>query len=682
MGRYRIVARLGAGGMGRVYLGRSASGRAVAVKVVRPELAEDPGFRRRFAREVEAARRVNGFFTATLVDADPDGSPPWLATAYVPGMSLEEAVRVHGTWPHRSVLALGAGLAEALEAIHGAGVIHRDLKPSNVLLAADGPRVIDFGISLAAEASALTQTGTVVGTPGFMSPEQVTGKPVGPPSDVFALGAVLAFAATGAGPFGTGSAHAVNFRAVYESPDLEQLPPGLRAAVGSCLAKKPGHRPAVAALLDQLAEAAGVGGDADVTAVLADMVWLPAPVATTVRLRSAQPQSPTPLLAPLPPPTGPTPSMTAEGPRPEPPIEVRPSVPWISRRRALTALVGATAAAGLGLTGWRIYDFLGLPEPEQRWKVKLPESGTPSAPAVADGVVYVSSNDTLYALDAATGNQNWKKSTEIGSRGGDPAVADGNLYLCFDDYLHAIDTVTGEEKWKFATAENQWAVPAAAGGVVFVSGKDMSVYALDAATGAEKWKSRHAAAKEAERASLAVAGGVVYAGISDGYLAALDASTGEEKWRFRTGEPGRMYPAFAEDVVYVGSSYGNMWALDAATGGEKWKLASNNGVEALAVVSGVVYAGPYDLYALDAATGKEKWKWTSEDEFVDSPLSVTGDVVCFSTSEDRFHALDTATGKGRWRFETAAKDRSPSFAAHDGVVYISDSDGTVHAVTA
>lgn len=188
VGPFRIVARLGAGGMGQVYLGRSKAGRAVAVKVVRPDLAGDSEFRRRFAREVAVARTVSGFFTAGVVAADPDGSPPWLATAYVPGLSLDRAVSEFGPWPEASVLALGAGLAEALEATHGAGVVHRDLKPSNVLLAPDGPRVIDFGISVALEASRLTRTDMVVGTPGFMSPEQLTGDPVGPPSDVFSLG--------------------------------------------------------------------------------------------------------------------------------------------------------------------------------------------------------------------------------------------------------------------------------------------------------------------------------------------------------------------------------------------------------------------------------------------------------------------------------------------------------------
>ncbi len=192
--------------MGQVYLGRSAGGRLVAVKVIRPELAGEPGFRARFAREVAAARNVSGLFTALVVDADADGPVPWLATAYVPGPSLAEAVEAYGPLPAGSVLTLAAGLAEGLAAIHAAGVVHRDLKPSNVMLADDGPRVIDFGISRAMEASVLTQSGTVMGSPGFMSPEQAEGGVVGPPSDVFSLGSVLTFAATGEGPFGEGSA--------------------------------------------------------------------------------------------------------------------------------------------------------------------------------------------------------------------------------------------------------------------------------------------------------------------------------------------------------------------------------------------------------------------------------------------------------------------------------------------
>ena len=266
IGSYRLVGRLGAGGMGRVFLGRSAGGRLVAVKVIREELAGDADFRTRFRREVAGARLVSGLFTAPVVDADLDGPAPWLATAYVPGPSLADAVASHGPLPAASVLALAAALAEGLSAIHAAGVIHRDLKPSNVLLAADGPRIIDFGISRAAEATALTHTGLVMGSPGFMSPEQAEGQVVGPPSDVFSLGAVLTFAATGAGPFGAGSTAALVYRVVHSPPGLEQVPAQVRAVIERCLAKDPGQRPAPADLLAEL-------GAADLAAD-----WLPVPI--------------------------------------------------------------------------------------------------------------------------------------------------------------------------------------------------------------------------------------------------------------------------------------------------------------------------------------------------------------------------------------------------------------------
>jgi serine/threonine protein kinase len=249
IGPYRLRGRLGAGGMGQVFLGLSAGGRPVAVKVVRAHLATDPEFRERFRREIAVARKVSGVYTSPVIDADVDGPLPWLATAYVEGPSLADAVSEHGPMRPRSVLALAAGLAEGLSAIHAAGVVHRDLKPANVLLAEDGPRVIDFGISRAVEASALTSTGLVVGSPGFMSPEQAEGREVGPPSDIFSLGAVLAFAATGQGPFGTGSTPALVYRVVYSPPNLDNLPAGIRPLIERCLAKDPAQRPTATQLL-------------------------------------------------------------------------------------------------------------------------------------------------------------------------------------------------------------------------------------------------------------------------------------------------------------------------------------------------------------------------------------------------------------------------------------------------
>jgi eukaryotic-like serine/threonine-protein kinase len=244
LGPYRLVGRLGSGGMGRVFLGRSRAGRLVAVKVIHAQLAQDPDFRVRFAREFAAASKVSGLYTAPVVDADMNAPQPWLATAYVRGPSLGEAVSREGPLPGGALLDLAAGLAEGLGAIHAAGVVHRDLKPSNVLLAEDGPRVIDFGISRAAEASRVTGTGLVVGSPGFMSPEQAEGADVGAASDVFSLGAVLAYAACGEGPFGTGSTAAIIYRIVHAQPHLGCLPAQIRPLVERCLAKDPaGRRP-------------------------------------------------------------------------------------------------------------------------------------------------------------------------------------------------------------------------------------------------------------------------------------------------------------------------------------------------------------------------------------------------------------------------------------------------------
>ncbi|MFF1846641.1 serine/threonine-protein kinase [Streptomyces sp. NPDC058217] len=259
---YRLTARLGAGGMGRVYLSHTQGGRPVAIKVVRPELADDPDFRRRFRREMEAARRVRGAYTAELIDGDADGAPPWLATLYVPGPSLAEAVGRAGGLPVPAVLWLTAGVAEALQAIHGSGIVHRDLKPSNVLLASDGPRVIDFGISLATGVSSHTATGSTIGTPQFMAPEQASGGAVTAATDVFALGQIAAFAALGEPLYGDGPAVSVLYRIVHSEPDLSLLPTRLRPLIARCLAADPAERATLAEVVEWCREQLGEDADA------------------------------------------------------------------------------------------------------------------------------------------------------------------------------------------------------------------------------------------------------------------------------------------------------------------------------------------------------------------------------------------------------------------------------------
>lgn len=254
VGPYRLLGRLGSGGMGRVYLGRSAGGRTVAVKIVHPHFALDEEFRARFRREVEAARRVGGAWTAPVLDADPGARVPWVATAYAAGPSLSAAVADVGPLPAHTVRALGAGLAEALAAVHELGLVHRDVKPSNVLLTLDGPLLIDFGIARATDGTAsLTSTGVSIGSPGYMSPEQILGKGVTGAADVFSLGAVLAYAATGRPPFPGDSSAALLYKVVHEEPELGLLDGELRGLTAECLAKDPGARPAPAELARRLA---------------------------------------------------------------------------------------------------------------------------------------------------------------------------------------------------------------------------------------------------------------------------------------------------------------------------------------------------------------------------------------------------------------------------------------------
>jgi serine/threonine protein kinase len=322
---YLLRARLGEGGMGRVYLSYTPGGRPVAIKVIRSEFADDPAFRRRFAQEVHTAQRVQGVYTAPVIDAGPDAPQPWLATAYVPGPSLQYAVGSWGPLPADSVLVLIAGVAEALQSIHSAGVVHRDLKPSNVILAADGPRVIDFGIARAVDSTSLTQTGFRLGTPAFMSPEQIRGQSVSPAVDIWSLGVLAAFASTGELPFGGGADPAVPYRILEQEPNLTGCPEAVRGVALLCMEKDPARRPSPAAVIE-LCRAASTD-----TRLRMGEGWLPQPVAAEVHRIAAAPVPPAP-----PPMQHPTP--------------VGPPAPRRGGRRALiiaAVVVAVMAAAGI-----------------------------------------------------------------------------------------------------------------------------------------------------------------------------------------------------------------------------------------------------------------------------------------------------------------------------------------------
>ncbi|WP_042398811.1 serine/threonine-protein kinase [Streptacidiphilus carbonis] len=499
IGAYRLIARLGAGGMGRVYLARSAGGRTVAVKVVRPELAESADFRSRFRREVEAAQAVSGAYTAPVVDFDHDAATPWLATAYVLGPSLAEAVDAHGPLPERSVAVLGAVLAEALQAIHGAGLVHRDLKPSNVLLSADGPRVIDFGIARALDGGELTSTGVVVGSPGFMSPEQASGRPVSPASDIFSLGSVLAFAATGHGPFGADSVATLLYRVVHEAAELGDLPVGLREPVGACLAKDAADRITPAALSRLLAPTG--------TPALLRTAWLPAEVASGIASHAARvmdmeaPQAGpggggTMLLGPA---AGADPATAVLGRTPVPagfptPPPAAPATTAVApaepgRRKVLTGAlsVGAVAVVGGGVA-LALSDHSGRkPEPGPT------RSPAPSASADAGASASAGSAAVSYpthapgVAPAAVWVYKGSSLTEV------PVVPYHGTLMVSGASLTAVDARSGKQQWQGPELGSAFATPPigiGAGVVVsvgYTATEQPALLATDPTTGAERW---------------------------------------------------------------------------------------------------------------------------------------------------------------------------------------------------
>ncbi|MEX0171273.1 serine/threonine-protein kinase [Streptomyces sp. LMG1-1-1.1] len=397
IGGYRLQARLGSGGMGVVYLAHTPGGRPIALKVVRDEFAGDPGFRRRFAQEVASAERIHGLFTAQVVASGVDAPTPWFATAYVPGPSLHQVVQRHGPLPVRTVLLLVAGIAEALQAIHRAGVVHRDLKPANVLIAEDGPRVIDFGIARAADATALTGVGLSIGTAAYMAPEQALGRTVSPATDVFALGALVAYVASGETPFGAGPESAALYRVVHERPDLGRVPHELRDLVAWCLAKRPEERPTTAELMAAVHAHPLVGPRPEFAEG-----WLPQSISSEVagRVVRSGPGTAPPVHA--------QPTLAAEASAATPATSPRsgsgaapatPSrrAPKRRRRRTLTALVALAIVVMAG-------GAYAITAPQEANSADGPDPASSPAVYVAGGQsVELTSPDATYEFDLKAG---------------------------------------------------------------------------------------------------------------------------------------------------------------------------------------------------------------------------------------------------------------------------------------
>ncbi len=621
VGPYRVVSRLGAGGMGQVFLGRSPGGRTVAIKVVHPAMADDPGFRSRFQREVTAARAVNGVYTAPIVDADPDAPLPWLATAFLPGLSLQDAIAAHGPLPAPAVRALGAGLAEALVSIHRAGIVHRDLKPSNVMLTPEGPRVIDFGIARASDASVLTRTGATIGTPSYMAPEQAAGSPVGPPADVFSLGAVLTYASAGVGPFGRGAVHELIYRVIHLPPDLRGVAdPALRDLIAACLDKDPDRRPPADRLVSLLAPSDAPDGTG----------WLPPPVAHDVSRR--------PSAAP-------------------------------GRRRVLLGAGALVATAGVGAAALR----MSRSPSTTLWTYDLPDRASLiNGPYALAGTVYAAGGSGLvsntWALDPRTGRSRWEGSFSP-ARKSEPVVADGRGFVCSGGNpgsVDCFDVASGRQLWSKQLSTFAYVpVLTATAGLVCLTGSEESgsygLYAFDAATGDPRWTYH---VPQLIQGNATLSGGLFYLGQTD-FLYAVDAATGGGRWQRHVAGLSQVTPSAGGGVVVVASQDYTVRAFDASTGAPRWTASlMENGsshFEVTPLIAGdVVYVGGQSgvLHALSLRDGRALWSFDSgngnavgDTDYL-TP-TVSGGVAVLSNDDTSLYAIE-ASGHLRWR-QTVAK---------------------------
>ncbi|MFI7010419.1 PQQ-binding-like beta-propeller repeat protein [Streptomyces sp. NPDC050145] len=732
IGPFEVLGRLGAGGMGLVYLARSASGRRVAIKTVRTELAEDQLFRVRFTREVEAARAVSGFYTAAVVDADPRAAVPWLATAYVPAPSLEEIVNECGPLPAQAVRWLAAGVAEALQSIHGAGLVHRDLKPSNVLVVEDGPRVIDFGIASGVSNTRLTMTNVAVGTPAYMSPEQAKdSRSVTGASDVFSLGSTLVFAATGHAPFHGANPVETVFMLLREGPDLEGLPDELRPLIDSCMQMDATLRPSPADLQAQLApHLFGSGSDDSGTA----SAWLPERSVALIETRRGgrpvikRPTGRTPGHGsgmPVMPPQPPAPPST-DGWRPNPSaspvaagsagrtadgpvhlagaqVPIGPG-PRVADARA-AAVKAPPAEHGLAASWSRGSRPAGLtvngtdpaapapvapeaPAGWRPWRFRMSNDvwGTPK---VAGDLVYVTSFE-VHALDVATGRRRFKTRDVAWAM----AVADGRIHASDGPTLWALDAREGAELWRRQTDAWVYALAADRGTVVTAT-RGGGVQAREAANGDLLWDISGCQTDfEAPEAGPVIHDGTVYVW-QGARLRALEARTGEERWSYPIGDaascggvPVRVTPA-DDGYVYV-SAGTRVIAVETGSGHVRWHfeapavfLCPPAYVPGPAVTGGGVYLVDHlgTVYALDATDGRDRWRIATEPRpgSVDPVLVSHGHVHV--GSGQGLYTLDAVTGTPKWRFQAGGEIVGSPVVA-DGRIHFGSTDHLLYTLKA
>ncbi|MFJ5096457.1 PQQ-binding-like beta-propeller repeat protein [Streptomyces sp. NPDC088557] len=686
---YRLLARLGTGGMGTVYLARTPGGRTVALKTVHARLAADPAFRARFRLEADAARIIGARHGAAVVAADPLAGTPWLATEYVLGPPLDDAVALGGPLPEPTVRALGAALAGALAQLHSSDVVHRDLKPSNVLVTAYGPKVIDFGIARAAGDDHLTRTGTAAGTPAFMSPEQAGGQEHPPAGDVFALAGVLVFAATGHGPFGTGSPADLLYRVRHAEPDLTGVPESLLPVLTACLAKDPAARPTTAVLADRLHDGHGEFADHLPPLVLADIarrahdVWLPAPH-----------RLPAPATAAV--------AVAATA----------PAAPPLSRRRLLLtggATLLGVAGAGVGLKAWMTardtpHHSGGAPSPTGPTAVPATTAsdGSPAAlwrgdsldreegltPLLAGGVVGVAETVSFRALDPKDGRALWEDRMV-----GDPRqiTTDGGLFYA-SGYpsdgtsalvVRTLAARTGKEAARTIVLKEYEGSPfgtellTASRGVLYAASRrgdrdtgeretGWHLLAVDLRTGREVWRQPYAWGNVRPWLCRIVGDRLVLGKNSDDLASfdvqARDLRTGRRLWR-RTlplreslsYRPGQL--AADDRHLYLGGD--RLRALRLSDGGVAWEYGGGSAFGLPAVSGGLVHANEAGrgLVVVGADRGAERWREEPGGRALTPGLltvPVVGTRYVYAPVRGGLSAVDRRTRRSAWVFPTDA----------------------------
>ncbi|MEU9123397.1 PQQ-binding-like beta-propeller repeat protein [Streptomyces sp. NPDC048506] len=731
IGPFEVLGRLGAGGMGLVYLARSASGRRVAIKTVRTELAEDQLFRVRFTREVEAARAVSGFYTAAVVDADPRAAVPWLATAYVPAPSLEEIVNECGPLPAQAVRWLAAGIAEALQSIHGAGLVHRDLKPSNVLVVEDGPRVIDFGIASGVSNTRLTMTNVAVGTPAYMSPEQARdSRSVTGASDVFSLGSTLVFAATGHAPFHGANPVETVFMLLREGPDLTGLPNELRPLLESCMQMEAGRRPSPADLQSQLAPHLFSSGSDDSGTASA---WLPPGAVGLIESRrggrSAVPKEaprasaprssgrPAPAAPPAPPappsmaPPMPAPQPVTAPPRPESapvasaetgwPGQIGPGAHRGGDPRGNPGPMPQPAPVGPDASTARVAPVSAAPPAASSAALPsaAPAEGTAGPVRLGGSPAPIGPGPRADAQNPQPRGQagaatNWVRPPAGGAATGAPPQGPAAHGAAVTEGAAAQPAAPPEappaepgrwRPWRFRMSNDVWGTPVVADDLLYVT--SFEVHALDVASGRRKFKTRDVAW------AMAVSDGRIHA--SDGpSLYALDAGDGTDLWRLNA--EGWVYALKVDRGTVVTSTRGGgVQAWEAGSGELLWQTSGVQTDFETAEAGPVVHDGTVFVWAdarlkaLEARTGAERWSYPIGDTAscggVPMRLLPAPDGVVYVVAGARVLAIDVARGDVRWHFEAPAVFLSPPAfapgpAVTGGGVYLADYLGTVYAL--